>query len=1093
MGLVKGGGSGYTWGFRYLISGFMLGRFFLFRFCVWGWLGAGTAVVPAASALAAGGSEEEPGWLIRTWDSDDGLPQNSVVSLAQTADGYIWAATLVGGVSRFDGVRFANFEPANTPQLVSPEGHLLFPAAEGSLLVAQNGGAVARWQEGRFTDDFTTATPDARRPAALLRDVAGETIFALQGGGVLWRPGAVAGERHWEVLRLPEAAGGAEPCIAWWAGRLYYRGQGGELRWWQDGETGVRALAPVPGNVLLCLAVDPSGRMWIGTDAGLGVLNAEGLADRTPPGGGAGVEQMEFCQDGGLWARGGGRLRRWQDGKWTAEAQGLPASVLAPTGARSDLELLPEADGSVWVLRRNEGVWHVRADGRVRALTAAEGLPGGPVECGLVDREGSLWLGFNGGGMARVRARFFEGLRDPAQPVPVVRSICEDSGGSLWMGHAGGRLLEWSGGKSRAWTLPLTAEESAKSGVVLREVTVWRGADGEVWAGSVGHGAWVRRGGEFVRPFPPEDIGTVVRAGLCDRAGRVWIGSERGLFMWSEGKVRGFKAQDGWRGGYVLSLAEGPDGAIWAGTADGQLWRWKDGSLVRSTKENSGRFRFWALHAAADGTVWIGSLTGGLFRWKDGKLARFTKGDGLPSDTITQILSDGMGLLWMGSREGIFSVPEQGLHRFLDGGGPPPHCRLFSKSDGLPAMECSGGFHPACLAAADGRLWFATVKGAVAVRPERLPGQAPAPAVMIEEALVNGSPNAEPVPALTAAGRPLTLPPGDYSLDFRFTSTSLSAPEKLRFRWRLAGLEKDWVAGGTSRTARYGFLPPGSYEFQVIAGNHDGVWSAGEARLAVVVYPHYWQTLWFRISLPLGVITLGAWGVLAALRQRHRRQLLELGRRQALAAERARIARDLHDDLGASLTQLTWLCETAGRGGFTGETERASLTEIGARSRSMVRSIDAIVWAVNPRNDTVDQLAHYICQFAEDFLRGTAVRCRLDVDDLLPDCPLDATVRHEAFLIAREAIHNAARHSGADELFIRIHVSAGRVEITIVDNGVGFDLTKSGAGDGLRNMQSRADALGTALKLISHPGEGCTVRLSLPLSARNAPERTKGP
>ena len=1053
----------------------MRARFLFFRKWWAGFLWAGIAGFCGLAGAA------EPGWLIRTWDSDDGLPQNTVVSLARTEDGYLWAATLLGGVARFDGVRFVNFEPANTPQLVSPEGHLLFPAAAGSLLVAQNGGAVARWQDGRFTDDFTTATPDARRPAALLRDVAGETIFALQGGGVLWRQGAAAGGRDWEVVTLPDAADSAEPCIAWQAGRLYYRGQSGELRWWQDGETGVLALAPVPGNVLLCLAVDPSGQMWIGTDAGLGVLTAEGLEDRTPPGGGEGIEQLAFCQDGSLWARGGGRLRHWQKGNWTAEAEGLPSPVLTPTGAGSKLELLPEADGSLWVVRRNEGVWHVRIDGRVRLLTTADGLPGGLVECGLVDREGSLWLGFNGGGMSRVRPRYFEGLWDPEQPAPVVRSICEDDKGALWTGHAGGRLLEWSGGKSRAWTLPVTEAEAAGGGAVLRDITVWRGPDDEVWAGSVGHGAWVRRGGEFVRPFSPDEIGTVVRAGLCDRAGQVWIGSERGLFVWSEGKVRAFKAEDGWPGGYVLSLAEGPDGAVWAGTAEGQLWRWKDGTLERAAREDSGRFRFWALHAAADGTVWIGTLTGGLFRWKGGKLTRFTKSGGLPSDTITQILADGRGLLWIGSREGVFSVPERALHLFLDGQGPPPHCRLFTTTDGLPAMECSGGFHPACLAAADGRLWFATVKGAVAVRPEALPGQAPAPSAIIEEVAVNGKPNAEPATAMSVSGRPLILPPGDYSLDFRFTSTSLTAPEKLRFRWRLAGLEKAWVEGGPNRTAHYGFLPPGRYEFHVRAGNHDGVWSATDARLGLIVEPHYWQTLWFRIALPLGVVALGAWGIVAALRHRHRRQVEELGRRQALAAERARIARDLHDDLGASLTQLTWLCEAAGRGGFTDDADRASLTDIGARSRAMVRSIDAIVWAVNPRNDSLDQLAHYICQFAEDFLRGTPLRCRLDVDDPLPECALDAKVRHEAFLIAREAIHNAARHSGADELFIRIHTSPGQVEITVADKGRGFDLTHHGKGDGLRNMQSRAAALGTVLELITAPGAGCSVGLQLPL------------
>lgn len=648
------------------------------------------------------------------------------------------------------------------------------------------------------------------------------------------------------------------------------------------------------------------------------------------------------------------------------------------------------------------------------------------------------------------------------------------------MGHSDGRLVQWTAGRSQDWALQGETGPGQRI-LPVRDVTVWPDRAGQLWVGSVGQGAWILQAGQFRRPFPPGAIGTVVRAGLCDRTGRVWIGSENGLFSYQDGRLESWKTPKGEVIGYVLAMTEGADGTILATTAKGGLWRWKLGKLQHWSLPDGMDYRLWALHPGAENSYWIGSLMGGLFRWKDGKFARLTKQDGLPGDTITQLLKDDRGQLWIGSREGIFSMPEAAAHAWLDGRGPRPVCRAFNRSDGLPAMECSGGFHPACLKAVDGRLWFSTVKGAVSLVPGSIPDNPLPPPVRIEELSVNGQFPGFPAMALSLAGLPVELGPGDFSLEFRFTANSLVAPEKNQFQWQMEGWEDRWVDGGTSRTARYGFLPPGRYLFKVQATNNDGVLSVRPAELSVVISPFYWQTLWFRTIVPLVLVMAGGWILQAALRRRHRRQLEELARRQALANERARIARDLHDDLGASLTQLTWLCEAAGQeiSGSAGTGQR--LTDIGARARSMVRSIDAIVWAVNPRNDSLDQLAHYICQFAEDFLRGTPLRCRLDVPDDLPPAGLDATLRHEAFLIAREAIHNAARHSGARELQIRIRADASHAEIRIAEEGQGFDPPILPGGDGLRNMRTRAATHGLDLVIEAAPGQGCRVTLKLPL------------
>jgi signal transduction histidine kinase len=382
-------------------------------------------------------------------------------------------------------------------------------------------------------------------------------------------------------------------------------------------------------------------------------------------------------------------------------------------------------------------------------------------------------------------------------------------------------------------------------------------------------------------------------------------------------------------------------------------------------------------------------------------------------------------------------------------------------------MECSSGFHPGSTQTKDGRLWFSTVKGAVSVLPGTHPRNELAPNVFIEEMRIDGKPQEN----LTA---PILLPPGRHSCEIKFTATSLVAPEKVHFQWRLNGLENEWVDGGTARSVRYSSLQRGAYSFHVRACNNDGVWTEIRTQLRLEIAPYYWQTTWFRIAAPLAGLSLLAASIWSLLRRRHQQEMRELNRKQALEAERTRIARDLHDDLGASLTQLTWMCEASDR------QDGEPLPEIGAKARSMVRSIDEIVWAVNPKNDTLDGLIHYICQFAEDFLHTTNIRCRLDVQDPLPDCALASTIRHDAFLIAREAIHNAARHSEATELQIKIRTTEKEAQISITDNGKGFDPTKATNGNGLRNMQARAKSLKTHLGINSSHSKGSQVVIYLP-------------
>jgi signal transduction histidine kinase len=331
----------------------------------------------------------------------------------------------------------------------------------------------------------------------------------------------------------------------------------------------------------------------------------------------------------------------------------------------------------------------------------------------------------------------------------------------------------------------------------------------------------------------------------------------------------------------------------------------------------------------------------------------------------------------------------------------------------------------------------------------------------------------------------LGLGPGAQRIEFRFTALSLVAPERNRFKYRLIGLENDWVEAGPQRVAAYPHVLPGHYEFQVAACNNDGVWNTGGAAIRFTVPAHFWQTGWFLVLVAVALLAAGGWAVRAASVQRLRRKLRRLEERHSVEQERTRIARDIHDELGASLTSITLLTEVGQKHKDKPEAVAADLGKISATAREAVRAMDAIVWAVNPRNDSLDHLANYLSQFAEEFLRPSSIRCRLDVPADLPEHPLSTEARHHLFLAVKEALNNVVRHSGASEVWLRMSMNHGELQITVADNGHGIPASAPDGGghDGLANIRKRIEDLGGRFELESHPASGTSLRLQLPLAS----------
>jgi signal transduction histidine kinase len=488
--------------------------------------------------------------------------------------------------------------------------------------------------------------------------------------------------------------------------------------------------------------------------------------------------------------------------------------------------------------------------------------------------------------------------------------------------------------------------------------------------------------------------------------------------------------------------------------------------------KRSGRLSDWirTLYLDAEDTLWIGTGGGGLSRFKEGRVATFTTREGLPDNTVSQILEDDAGNLWLGGDRGIVCVSKRELEDLAAQKTAAVYPRVYGRTEGMLSEECVSGFFPIGLRTKSGLLWFPTQDGIVVADPHHQTLDSPAPAVVLEETLVDGVPD---------TAESLRLPPGKHRLEFRYTGFNFDAPERVRFRYRLEGLDSDWVEAGASRAAPYSYVPPGDYRFRVIACNSDGVWNDLGASVPLTVLPHLWQEWWFLGLVTLGLIASAGGALRVIVKRKMRRRLAQWERERVLERERARIAQDLHDDLGSSLTRISLLSGLAREDKDNASQVELHVNKISQSAAQTLRALEEIVWAIRPGSDSLQSLVEYIAHFANELFEGDGVRCRLDLPADLPSRPLPPEMRHNIFLVVKEALTNSLKHSGACEVRVQAKVAGDVLEIIVQDDGKGFDTRGQSRGHGLENMRRRAQAMGGSVAIESHPGQGASVRLLL--------------
>jgi signal transduction histidine kinase/ligand-binding sensor domain-containing protein len=995
-------------------------------------------------------------FLTDVWTSENGLPDNSVTAIAQTPDGYLWIGTY-NGLSRFDGVRFVTFDPANTPALLHARVRRLYVDSQGTLWINTYDGSLTTYRKGKFTVERRNARL-SEGELILVSSSSKEVVFLMSRGELLRKSLALPPEKGWEELSPPHRGLGAMSCEDG-QGIIWYGDRDNHLWRVQDWK-----FTSLPGTDVRtnfnCMTTDFNGRLWLGCDNGMAIWNEKEFQPATPGGSLPHVTSLSITADGRVWAVADGCVCQAEGGKWILppdSSRHIFSGEFGPVGMQDDQH------GGMWFYNYGRGLIHADAAGVIHELTATDGFPGARVYCSFADREGNLWVGLDAGGLVRVREAQFHTV--DASHEKAAKSVCEDTNDILWIGLLSAGMNEWRDG--------LFTNVAAPDGGAMGSVfCVCPDDAGRLWLSAGNEDLYVGTSNQFSRVTPLiHGVKVIYKA----RNGRIWVGTTSGLYF-ADGGPDTLQPYKGMNRHSVRALSEDKAGPLWAGSGNGNLYHIVTNTITAfPPNDNQESGAIWSVLAEDDGTVWVGTFRGGLLRFRDGKFTRYGKTEGLPDNVISQILDDGHGNLWLGSHQGVFRIAKSALDDVASGKSTFVTCVAYGHSDGLPSLECSGGYQPSAWCDHSNRLWFTTAKGAAWVQPTDVRPNLTPPPVVIEEVYMDGQLqtnfDAEDIQS------PLEIPPGKHQIEIHYTGLSLLSPERVQFRYRLKNVDADWVQAGTRRFAQYSFLPPGKYQFQVLACNSDGVWNENGSILSLHVRPHFYQALWFQALAVATVLCIMAGTVRHMATRRLRLQMQELERHKAVERERARIARDIHDDLGASLNLIAVLGDLAGKEKTNERIEKMSNT-----AREAVKSLDEIVWAVNPRNDTLSHLVDYTCQFAADYLRDAGIRCLLDVPERMPAREVPANVRHNAFLVVKESLQNIVKHAKATEVWLRISLNEHHLNISVEDNGCGFDHAPEDAwADGLRNMRQRLAEIGGDCRIQSRPGTGTAITMELPL------------
>jgi ligand-binding sensor domain-containing protein/signal transduction histidine kinase len=991
---------------------------------------------------------------VKTYTTADGLARDHINRIMQDSKGFLWFCT-GEGLSRFDGYKFTNY---GTDQGLAGR-------QVGDFLETRDGSYWAATDRGlcRFVPDALTQGPGTRTgipPRRFLVYSPGDgpaqtinTIYEDHAGAIwcctdagLYRVDQIGGEPVFSFVDIiqpgpvADARLRVESVVEDRRGSLWTVAQSGLYRLWPNGAVDrYTAEEGLPSELSRAVLEDRDGKIWVASDRGLYELVSDPQPHRSI------VARLYTTKDG-LASDRVYCLSQCSDGTlWIGTSRGLTA-LHATVGDK---------------------------DVRLQSYTETNGLDRSAIAALCEDHDHNLWVGTESGGAMRLAAAGFVSYdeRDGLGRTLRVGSIIEDRAGQLCV-ITDDTISRLDGGRLKA--VPLALPTGIYSWGWGWYQIMFQDSAGEWWLTSdQGLVRYPRLTSlEQLRRTRPRAVYTEADGLPTDMIFRLFEDSRRDIWISTMGKASAcltrwdratetfhvYRPSDGIPEAAPTGFCEDSAGNLWIGFYAGGLVRYRDGRFVRFAGPDGvppGMVR--GLYLDHSQRLWIATGEGGVARadqpaTEHPAFVSYSVADGLSSNEATSVTEDNWGMIYVGTGRGLDKLdPATG------------RIRHYSTADGL-----AGSFVNVSFRRADGSLWFGTLQGLSRLipQPERPTGPPP---VFVTALNVAGVPY--PIPELGArsfAGP--ELEPTQNNVQIDFSGLNLAAGESLRYQYELQGASSEWSPPSDQRSISYANLAPGSYRFLVRAVASDGAVSEPPASVTFRILAPFWRRWWFIASALLA----SAFALYGIHRYRITRYL-------AVERVRTRIATDLHDDIGSSLSQVSVLSEVAGQRARAKLDASEPLAVIADLSRGVLDSVSDIVWAINPERDRLSDLTLRMRRFAGD----TASAANIEMDFIAPDdrhdLKLGPDLRREVYLIFKETVNNLMRHSGCSSACVTIKNIDRSLELIISDNGSGFDPDRAADGNGLASMRQRAARLGGTLEIISSPNGGTIVRLLVPI------------
>ena len=954
------------------------------------------------------------------WPVRGGFFKGSVYAIAQTPDGYLWLGTDLGLV-RFDGVRFVPWQPEGE-HLPSNTIRRLLASRDGRLWIGTDKG-LASWRNGKLIH---------------YPELVGQSVLSIleDRKGTVW-----VGASGISTGRLCAIQNVAVHCS----------GEDGDLGHW-----------------VLSLYEDRGGTLWVGAATGLwrwkpGVPKRYPMPDLAP-----GILSLIEGDKGALLIATSNGIRQLANANGRAETYSVPGRSLH----FSPDFLLRDANGGLWIGTTDHGLVHMH-QGRTDRFANSDGLSGDAIQCLFEDREGSIWVATLDG---------LDRFRDNAIPTisvkqglsnPTIWSILAAKDGSMWFGSRDG-LNRWNEGQITVYREQSGLPDHAVDSLLQDD-------RGRIWV-STPRGLAYFDNGRFIQVSALP--GGLMYPMAGDNAGNVWISHyDQGLFHLLGGRMveRITWANMGHKD-HASSLFPDPvQGGLWLGFSYGGVAYFKDGQVRASYAAADGLGEGRVNDLQLDpGTLWA-ATEGGLTRVKNGRVATLSSRNGLPCDAVHWFMEDDDHSVWLGMTCGLVLIARSELDAWAADPKRMIQTTVFDASDGIRMAAGVSGFTPRVAKSADGRIWFLPFDGVSVLDPRHIPFNRLPPPVHIEQITADRKLRWQNLAG--AADSNLRLPALSRDLQIDYTALSLVVPEKIRFRIRLEGHDREWQDMGNRRQAFYNDLPPRHYRFRVMASNNSGVWNEAGDTLDFSVEPAYYQTTWFRASCVAAFFAL-LWAL-------YRYRLYQLkhefnARLEERVGERTRIARELHDTLLQSFQGLMLRFQIALNLLPTSPAKAAQELEKAmeradqaiAEGRDAVHDLRSSTVLTNDLSQAVQALGDELG--SQDSPLSASFRV------VVEGAPreLHPILRDEIYRIAREAVRNAFRHAQALHIEAEISYGERALRVRVRDDGRGIDpavVEEGRAGHyGLPGMRERAKRIGAELNVWSGVGSGTEVELEVP-------------